>query len=190
MNGLSPKPSIKDFFYRRGGVIISYLQAMRKYAFYLNTTKSRLSPRSIIKYYWGKKFRHLGLRLGFSIGPNSLGYGVIIPHYGTIVIHGDARIGNFAVIHTCTCVAGGNKRIGDYFYLSTGSQLVGNLSIGDGVTVAAHSLVNRSAEARVLLAGVPAIVKRRDYPLWFERDGSVFLKRVELVRRLLDSSSK
>lgn len=126
----------------------------------------------------------MSLKLGFTIGPNSLGYGVVIPHFGTIVINGDARIGNYAVLHTSTCVAGGDKKIGDYFYLSAGTQLVGSLQIGDGVSVAAHSLVNNSCEGHCLLVGVPAAVKKNNYHLWIERDGETFKKRVEKVEEL------
>lgn len=95
----------------------------------------------------------LGVKLGFSIGTNSLGYGVVIPHYGTIVINENARIGNYAVLHTCTCVAGGGKIIGDGLYLSTGSQIVGSLQLGNYVTIAAHSLVNKSFRGNTLIAG-------------------------------------
>ena len=114
---------------------------------------------------------------------NSLGYGVVIPHYGTIVVNGEARVGNFAVLHTCTCIAG-RKTIGDHFYLSTGSQVTGDIILGDGVSVSAHSLVNKSSENNVLLVGAPAQVKKTDYPLWVERDGETFTARVKRVKEL------
>lgn len=137
----------------------------------------------INKALWGRKFRKLSIRLGYSIGPNSLGYGVLLPHYGTIVVNGEARVGNYAVLHTCTCIAG-KKEIGDYLYLSTGSQITGDITLGDGISVAAHSLVNKSFEGQVLLAGTPAEVKRTDYPLWVERDGDAFVNRVKKVEQL------
>ena len=185
MNGLSAKPSLRESLTNRGGVIIRYLRAMRTYAYYNNTKGNFLSLRGLLLIYWRRRFYKLGLKLGFSIGSNVLGYGVVIPHYGTIVINGDARIGNFAVLHTCTCIAGGNKTIGDFFYFSTGSQLVGDLQLGDGVSVAAHSLVNHSSEGNVLLVGAPAEQKRSKYPLWVERDGECFRQRVEKVYCLL-----
>lgn len=189
MNGLSVRPKLSKAFASNGRTtIIRYLRAMRRYSYFLNTTKEKTVFRMILRYYWGRRFYRLGLRLGFSIGPNVLGYGVVIPHYGTIVINGDAHIGNFAVLHTCVCVAGGNKEIGDFFYLSTGSQLVGDLKLGDGVTVAAHSLVNKSVEGgHVLLVGAPAQVKRTSYPLWIERDGESYALRVEKVNKLQQS---
>ena len=122
------------------------------------------------------------MQLGFSIGHNSLGYGVVLPHYGTIVINGEARVGNFAVLHTCSCIAG-KKVIGDYLYLSTGSQITGDITLGDGVSVAAHSLVNKSSGDHVLLVGSPAEIKQTNYPLWVERDGETFVNRVKKVEQ-------
>lgn len=136
--------------------------------------------------YWGYKYKKLGIKLGFTIGYNSLGYGVLIPHYGTIVVNGDARVGNYAVLHTCTCIAG-KKQIGDFFYFSTGSQITGNIKLGNGVTVAAHSLVNQSFGGNCLLVGAPAVVKKSEYPLWKDRDGERFIGRVEKVEKLKDS---
>ena len=196
MNGLPPRRSLKEFVLSiinpcvRGVGIIKYLRALRKCAYYRNTMRSVVSVRAIKMVWWHCRFDRLSLKLGFTIGPNSLGYGTVIPHFGTIVINGDARIGNYAVLHTSTCVAGGDKEIGDFFYLSAGSQLVGRLSIGDGVSVAAHSLVNHSCEGHCLLAGAPAEVKKTDYPLWVERDGETFLKRVESVEKLKNKMIK
>jgi serine O-acetyltransferase len=172
-----------------GGSIIEYLRAMRHYAYYTNTTHNALSLGTLLRGYWGYKYKKLAIKLGFTIGYNSLGYGVVIPHYGTIVVNGSARVGNFAVLHTCTCIAG-KKEIGDFLYLATGSQITGNITLGDGVTVAAHSLVNHSAENRLLLAGAPAEIKRDDYPIWIERDSSVFKRRYERVMKIRKKMSQ
>lgn len=181
MNGKPEKRSLKERLCSLifGGGIIEYLCAMRHYAYYSNMT--HILPHNIfLRLYWGYRYNKLGIKLGFSIGYNSLGYGVLIPHYGTIVVNGDARIGNFAVLHTCTCVAG-RKEIGDFFYLSTGTQITGHIEIGNGVTVAAHSLVNKSFNDHVLLAGAPAVIKRDEYPLWIDRGNVVYKKRVEKI---------
>lgn len=169
-------------------LVIKYLYHLRRYAYYYNTHKKMLSWNTIMMTYEHYKVAKLGVKCGFSIGQNSLGYGVVIPHYGTIVINSEARIGNYAVIHTCTCMAGGDKIIGDGFYLSTGSQVVGSVRIGDGVTVAAHSLVNKSFDANVLIAGAPAVVKRTERPAWYDTDGdrarfSKYKEQIEKIRK-------
>lgn len=57
-----------------------------------------LSWNIIMMTYECYKVAKLGVKCGFSIGQNSLGYGVVIPHYGTIAINSETRIGNYAVI--------------------------------------------------------------------------------------------
>lgn len=130
--------------------------------------------------YW--KYRRLGFRLGFSIGFDTLGYGVYIPHYGTIVIGNSNRIGNYAVIHTCTCVTDNEKQIGDGFYLSVGAIVTSKTTIGDNVTIGANSLVNKAiAGDNILIGGSPAKVIK-DSEAWFIRDG--FKKRIDEIERL------
>lgn len=178
----------------RGGrtVVIKYLRSLRRYAYYYNNHNRMLSINSLMMLLERYKLNRLALRLGFSIGTNSLGYGVVIPHYGTIVVNQDARIGNYAVLHTCTCVAGGDKVIGDGFYLSTGSQVVGSVKIGQGVTVAAHSLVNKSFEDNVLIAGAPAVVKHTDRPLWYENEErfTKAVKEIDKIRKEIYGNEK
>ena len=119
------------------------------------------------------------MKLGFSIGYNSLGYGAVIPHYGTIVVNGNAHLGNYCVLHTCTCIAG-EGIIGDGLYLATGSIIV-YPKLGDYVSVAANSLVRHSNnESYTLMAGSPAVVIRRNYPKWYDRDGrNVIIEKIE-----------
>lgn len=124
------------------------------------------------------------MRLGFTIGYNVFGYGLVIPHYGTIVVNAGVRAGKFCVLHTSTCIGGGNKVIGDGLYLSAGAKIMGDLSLGEGVSITSNSLVNKSVGCNVLLAGCPAIVRREGYPFWWERDGEKYLKRVAVVENL------
>lgn len=190
MNGLPMHKSLKEQMVNifdkpiRGGQIVKFLCALRHYEYYKNTLKKKTSFEAILMLCWHRRLNKLSLKLGFSIGPNSLGYGAVIPHHGTIIVNGEARIGNFAVLHTSTCIAGGDKNIGDFFYLSTGSQVVGSVHIGNGVTVAAHSLVNKSVEGNCLLAGAPANVKKENYPIWVDRGDGNYKKRVETVLEL------
>lgn len=168
-------------------LVIRYLYRLRRYAYYKNNHNNLFSFNSVMMLLTRYKLNKLAVKLGFSIGPNSLGYGVVIPHYGTIVVNDDARIGNFAVLHTCTCIAGGNKEIGDGFYLSTGCQVVGPLIIGDGVTVAAHSLVNKSFKGNTLIAGVPALEKSTGRQVWYEKEEryAEAIKRIDKIREII-----
>ena len=119
--------------------------------------------------------------MGFSISRDCFGYGLLIPHYGTIVVGGGNSIGNYAVLHTSTCINHGKKKIGDFFYLSTGAKVIGDMTIGDCVSVGANSLVNKDFPNNLLIAGAPADIKRSSYLSWIERDGVRFKKRVSEI---------
>lgn len=137
---------------------------------------------------FGKYGVHLcikkSVRLGFSIGYNVFGYGLVIPHYGTIVVNDDVRAGSYCVIHTSTCIGGSSKMIGNGLYLSASAKIMGEVTLGNGVTIAANSLVNKSSGNNVLLVGSPAIVKRQNYPFWWERDGIMYAHRVAAIENL------
>lgn len=164
--------------------ISEYLCAMRMYAYYFNTNwhPRRMKFR---RAYWKYRYIKLGQKLGFTIGFNAFGYGLLIPHGGTIVVNGHCRIGNFAVLHTSTCIGGVGKQIGDALYLATGAQIMRPLTLGDNVMVAANSLVNKSFESGVLLVGSPAQVKRQGLKAWYEEQGSPWKERAERVKNLL-----
>lgn len=61
----------------------------------------------------GSIYVKLWQKLGFTIGFNAYGYGLLIPHDRTIIVNGHCRIGNFAVLHIYNCCGSIGKQIGD-----------------------------------------------------------------------------
>lgn len=64
--------------------------------------------------------------------------------------------------------------------------MVGSFRIGDGVTV--HSLVNKSFDGNVLIAGAPAVVKCTERLAWYDRDRdrarfSKYKEQIEKIRK-------
>lgn len=110
--------------------------------------------------------------------------GFVIPHYGTIVVNSNAVAGNYCVLHTSTCIGCAGKTIGDGLYLSAGTKIIGALTLGNSVSIAVNSLVNKSFGDNVLLTGMPARVKREDYQDWYKRDGEKFSERVKTCEQL------
>ena len=113
------------------------------------------------------------------------GYGLLIPHYGTIVVNGSVKAGNYCVLHTSTCIGGKGKVIGDGLYLSSGAIIMGSeVMLGNNISIASNSLINKSfPDSNVLLAGTPAIIKSTSLP-WYERDGDDFKRRVKTIEKL------
>ena len=116
--------------------------------------------------------------------------GLVIPHYGTIVVGEGNKIGKYCVLHTCTCIIVANRTIGDGFYLSKGATLVHDFYLGNNVTVAANSLVNGKNDEKydcVLMAGSPAkVICQRE--AWYNTDGERWEKRVEESEKILNGN--
>lgn len=124
------------------------------------------------------------MKLGFSIGKDVFGYGLVIPHYGTIVVGGSNHCGNYCVLHTSTCISDNGKEIGDALYLATGAKVTSKCKIGDNVSVGANSVVNKDfEEGNVMIAGAPARIIK-DAEAWYVRDGSAYKSKVEKIENL------
>lgn len=164
------KMRLKDVVYP--DYIMKYLKCLRKLEYQINCG-------GVLKYYYKIKLYKLGLRLGFSIGTNVLGYGVVIPHYGTIVVGNGNIIGNYSVLHTSTCITEGKKIIGNAFYLSAGAKVIKNITIPDNISVGSNSLLNNSKNItkNSLVVGQPA-EKIKDSEAWYIRDGQFYLEKV------------
>jgi len=175
------KRKIKSFF--TPDYIEDFMIALRKVE-YLNGKPGILNK--IARIFAKNKFNRLSVKLGFSIAPHVFGPGLYIPHYGTIVVNGNARVGANCVLHTSTCIAGSEpKKLGDNLYISTGVIISGNTNIPNNVTISANSLVNKSVtESDVLIGGTPAkVIKSR--PAWYECDDhEEFLAAIKEINEL------
>lgn len=171
----TPTNKIKNWLFPNP--ILQYLKTMRKLDYYTTI-------HSYKKFYYKWLFQKQGQKLGFSIGFNSFGYGLVLPHYGTIVVGGSNRIGNYAVVHTSTCITDNGKVIGDCLYVGTGAKLTSKLVLGSNVSIGANSVVNKSfPEGNMMIAGAPA-KKIKDAEAWYIRDGLTYQQKVEAVEAL------
>lgn len=181
INGYSEKKNLPEVLRNviNGGGIISYLYHMRCSSYYRKRN-------SILFYYHNWKYKRLGIRLGFSIGEDCFGYGLMLPHYGTIVVGGNNRFGNCCVIFTDTTVTASGSKFGDGLYLGTGAKIVKKVSLGNYVSISANTVVNKSFEEdNILLGGCPAY-KIKYTEKWFERgdDYNRYRHRVDRIETL------
>lgn len=106
-------------------------------------------------------------RSGLEILAGELGGGVIMPHWGRIILNADSIGSDLYVFHNVTVgndYVHGRPRIGSDVLLGAGSIVVGNITVGDHVIVAAGSVVVRDVPSCSLVAGNPARVSRRIDP--------------------------
>lgn len=180
MNRGRERRSLKDKFMEifKPDLIMRYLRLMRKTDYYRSIGSKRW-----LYYSW--LYNRLGIRLGFTISYRAFGYGLVIPHYGTIVVGEQNKVGNYAVLFTSTCITGKQRTIGNGLYLSTGTKITTGGDLGNNVSIAANSVVTKPFphNDNVLLAGMPAKVKSDSNP-WYIRDGIMWENRVAQCEEL------
>jgi serine O-acetyltransferase len=106
-----------------------------------------------------------------------IGKGLLIEHFGGIVINSKTKIGDFCTISHCVTI--GNKkpgglspRIGNNVYICSGAKILGDISIGDNCIIGANAVVIESLPANSVAAGIPAkviknIVNKEEYKEFF-----------------------
>lgn len=123
--------------------------------------------RIILKYLLRRRRNVLGRKLGFFIPPFVFAEGLLIWHYGNIIVNGSCKVGKYCVLHGDNCLGNnglsGNDCpvLGDHVDIGTGAKIIGNVTVGSNVIVGAGAVVVRSVESDVVVGGVPAGVIRK-----------------------------
>ena len=125
---------------------------------YLHNTAGHNPLKRLWRFVLEVVNHRLATRLGFTIPKNVFGPGLHIVHYGTIVVHPDARVGRNCRLHPSTSIGdyNGVPRLGDNVYIGPGAKIYGPVNLGDNVAVGANAVVNKSLGSNVTLGGVPA----------------------------------
>jgi len=99
-----------------------------------------------------------------------IGKGLYIGHFGGIVIHPDAVLGErCSIAHGVTIgVLGGPRtgvpRLGDDVYVGAGAKILGAVTVGDGAVVGANAVVVDDVPPGATAVGVPARIRPRAEP--------------------------
>ena len=140
--------------------IRKYLRFLRKEEKYTFTRPAKL----LAFWYRGKKNR-LGSRLGFIISAGCFGEGLVIEHYGSIIVNPKSRIGRNCKIHGNCCIGstGGypddSPVIGDNVDIGQNAQILGGIRIADKVRIGAGAVVVKEVlTPGVTVIGVPGTV--------------------------------
>ena len=120
--------------------------------------------------FYKMKLHKLELKTGIDFEDNiNIGKGLIIGHWGKIVVNGQAKLGDQVFItHGVTIgrdVRGkraGVPTIGNRVCVRTNSTIVGNIIIGDDVLIAPNTFVNFDVPSHSIVIGNPASIHHRD----------------------------
>lgn len=135
-----------------------------RYIVALRCTEYHFNANHKIRYWlWQRKKNSIGAKLGLTIWHNTVGKGIRIWHYGSIIINGHAKIGENCQLHGENCI--GNKGIndnaapilGNNVDVGVGAKIIGNIYIADDVKIGANAVVTKSCDIKgAVLCGVPA----------------------------------
>lgn len=131
--------------------------------------KNRSGIYKLIYFFVKYQKWKLGVRLGFTIPEHVFEEGLQIPHYGTIVVNANARVGRNCRLHACTNIGSSSgssvaPKIGDNVYIGPGVKIYGGIFIANNTTLAANAAVAESVlHENCLVGGVPAkVIKHYD----------------------------
>ena len=164
-------PLAAKFTYGEHWELFSYVRNLRYLEYYTNKPKRYLWDRLLKGWHWLKHRRNCK-RMLITISPNTCGPGLHLVHRGF------RRIGGMSTMRigaNCTVLPNvlfGKKSpeaskegyvIGDNCYISTGVTILGPITIGDNVTIAAGAVVTKDVPDGAIVAGVPAkIIKQKN----------------------------
>lgn len=142
-----------------------FLRILRSYEYVLNTKKSVLwAP---LKFYLKYRFKKISKKLGYSIPPNVFAEGLMLPHYGNIVVNRKVKIGKNCKIHVGVNIGASfhnsdeTPTLGDNCYIAPGAKIYGNVKLRNNIMIGANAVVNKSCEHNgAVLVGIPAKIIR------------------------------
>jgi serine acetyltransferase len=117
-------------------------------------------PR-ILKNFFGFFYRISSLKSGLEISTPVLGGGMVVPHWGRIILNAQSIGNDLYVFHNVTVgndYGTGRPLIGSNVFIGTNTVILGNISVGDNVLIGACSFVRENVPSNTLIAGNPARV--------------------------------
>ncbi|MBR0500110.1 MAG: serine acetyltransferase [Bacteroidales bacterium] len=138
--------------------VCRYLRFLRKEEKYTFS-----NPNKFMAYWYKARKNRLGSRLGFIISAGCFDEGLVIEHYGSVIVNPKSRIGRNCKIHGNCCIGsnGGypddSPVIGDNVDIGQGAQILGGIRIADNVKIGAGAVVVKDVSIPgTTVVGIPA----------------------------------
>lgn len=131
-----------------------------KYMTFLRREEAARSK--LTAYFWRRKKNNLGSRLGLQIYAGTCARGLHIWHYGSVIISGDAVVGENCTIHGQACIGSDGASdaapvLGKNVDIGVGAKIIGGVTLADNIRIGAGAVVVKSCETPgATLVGVPA----------------------------------
>jgi len=169
------KDLIKADLYRYGKLsgLKGFLKGMLipgfKYTYFLRKS-SETKKKSVAGIFYRLMLKRYSYKYGFQISPGTdIGGGLMISHFGPIVVNRNAKIGKNCNFSHCITIGKANRgklkgypKIGDKVWIGANSVIVGNISIGSNVLIAPCSYINFDVPDNSLIIG--GSIKSKENP--------------------------
>lgn len=106
-----------------------------------------------MRIYWLRRLRKLSYKTGFQIPPNTCGKGLTIWHRGAIIINPATRIGENRTLYSGVLIGHKSAKegkaaiIGNNVFIGTGTKIIGDVHIGDNVTIGQNCVITKDIPA-------------------------------------------
>lgn len=131
---------------------------------YLTLVYYRLAfacKRKLLKKFFLSQYQKYSIKTGIEFLLPSLGGGLIMPHWGRIILNAKSIGENLYVFHNVTIgndYASGVPEIGRNVFIGVNSTILGDIKIGDNVVIGACSFVDFDIPSNSMVVGNPAKV--------------------------------
>ena len=142
--------------------LAKYIRLLRCEEYHSNCVKGNSLYHTLMSWIALARKNRLGNQLGLKIPRNCIGPGLTVYHHGQIIINENARIGANCRLHGGNCIGNNGKteaapQIGDGLDMGFGACIIGDVILGDRVTVGSNAVVVKSdLQNDITLVGVPA----------------------------------
>ena len=136
-----------------------------KYVYYLRREEG--AGNKLAALYFRRRKNDLGAKLGVIAYAGCCGKGLHIWHYGSVIISGDAKIGEDCTFHGQACIGNNGSSeaapvIGNHVDIGVGARILGDIYIADNVKIGANAVVTKSCyEEGATLVGFPAQILKK-----------------------------
>ncbi len=121
----------------------------------------------LFKFLYRRYFIKYGIQIPIGV---EIGDGLMLPHFGGIVINSKSKIGkncnilqNVTIGNTKRGKLRGTPKIGNKVYIGPSVTIVGGITIGDNVLIAGNAFVNFDVPANSIVIGNPGkIIPKED----------------------------
>ena len=144
-----------------GDEVWKFQRRLRKTEFFKNTSNGNIIKK-LFYIFSMIRFHRLRVKYGFSIPLNVFGPGLSIAHFGSIVVNGNAKVGENCRIQDSVTIGATNGEsdapvIGNNVFIGSGARIIGKVNIASDIAIVANAVVVKDFnKSGITIWGVPA----------------------------------